>query len=162
MSFLTESAVRRVAMLPRAVAFSAPRTFTTSLAAQRTAPEAVKDGLKTVDRAVSDKLVDGIDVATSAAEKLKQTTDEISSRNNIAGKAQELKGKAAGKASEVEGQVKGTAHEVNSETNLAGKAQELKGKAAGKASEVEGQVKGAAYEAKGKAKGAAEEIKKSL
>jgi uncharacterized protein YjbJ (UPF0337 family) len=134
MSFLTESAVRRVAMLPRAVAISAPRPFTTSLMAQKTATESVKDGLKTVDRTVSDKLVDGIDAATSAAEKVKKTTDEVASRNNIAGKADELKGKA----------------------------EELKGKAAGKASEVEGQAKGAAHQARGKAKGAAEEVKKSL
>jgi hypothetical protein len=45
----------------RTIAF-APRAFSTSLVAQRTAAQAAKDTLKTVDRKVSDKLVDGIEV----------------------------------------------------------------------------------------------------
>jgi hypothetical protein len=68
MSFVTEVLARRIATvpvaIPRAVAVQAPRSFTTTIAAQRTPTEAVKDGLKTVDRAVSDKLVDGIDIGS--------------------------------------------------------------------------------------------------
>lgn len=64
MSFLIETSFRRLATVPlpatRVAATSASRSFTTSLAARKSATETVKDGLKTVDRAVSDKLVDGI------------------------------------------------------------------------------------------------------
>lgn len=63
MSFLIEATGRRLATIPRVIpraAVAAPRTFTTSFAAQKSATETVKDGLKTVDRKVSDKLVDGI------------------------------------------------------------------------------------------------------
>jgi hypothetical protein len=65
MSFLIEATTRRLATaLPRAsIATQAPRAFSTSFAHQKTATETVKDGLKTVDRAVSDKLVDGLDAA---------------------------------------------------------------------------------------------------
>ena len=63
MSFLIETVSRRMAVAPiyRVAVASAPRTFTTSIAARKSATETVKDGLKTVDRAVSDKIVDGID-----------------------------------------------------------------------------------------------------
>jgi hypothetical protein len=148
MSFLTESAVRRVAMLPRAIAITAPRPFTTSLRVQKTATETIKDSAKAVDRAVSDKLVDGIDAATSAAEKVKQSTEHVA-KNDVAAKAQELKAKAAGKASELEGEAKGAAHQA------AKKAQSTADVAAGKA-------KGTANVAAGKAKGTAEEVKRSL
>lgn len=64
MSFLIETTFRRLATAPlpatRVAAVSASRTFTTSFAAQKSATETVKDGLKSVDRVVSDKLVDGI------------------------------------------------------------------------------------------------------
>lgn len=63
MSYITQTLARRVATVPRAVAVHAPRAFTTSIARQKTPVDSVKDGLKTVDRAVSDKLVDGINVA---------------------------------------------------------------------------------------------------
>ena len=58
MSFLTRTAIRTA---PRVSAF-APRAFSTSFVAQKTATEAVKDTVKGVDRAVSDKLVDGIEI----------------------------------------------------------------------------------------------------
>ncbi len=67
MSFLTEAATRRLATLqvPRTLATSAPRAaFSSSVTLQRTPVEAAKDTLKTVDRAVSDKLVDGIDITS--------------------------------------------------------------------------------------------------
>jgi hypothetical protein len=40
---------------------SSPRLFTTSVVQQKTATDTVKDGLKQVDRAVSDVAVAGID-----------------------------------------------------------------------------------------------------
>jgi hypothetical protein len=69
MSFLTESAIRRLAItVPRAavaapIAVHAPRAFSTSLAQRKTVTDNVKDGLKTVDRTVSDTLVAGLDAA---------------------------------------------------------------------------------------------------
>ncbi|KEY65414.1 hypothetical protein S7711_04312 [Stachybotrys chartarum IBT 7711] len=140
MSFLTSNLTRRVApvaaSVPRAIAVQAPRTFTTSIAAQKTATETVKDGLKSVDRAVSDKIVDGIDLASAAAQKVKGSAEV--NANEASAKAQELKGEASGKA------------------------QELKGEASGKASELSGRAKGAAEQAKGTAKGTAEEVKRNL
>jgi hypothetical protein len=61
MSFITQNVIRRVALAPRVIAFQAPRSFTTSFAAQRTATDAVKETAKKVDRVVSDKIVDGIE-----------------------------------------------------------------------------------------------------
>ena len=66
MSSFTQTAARRVATLqiPRTLAQSAPRAaFSTSINLQKTPVESAKDALKTVDRAVSNKIVDGIDVA---------------------------------------------------------------------------------------------------
>lgn len=66
MSFLTEITLRRMAtvQLPRTMAATAPRAaFSTSVRQRKTATESVKDGLKTVDRAVSDKIVGGIDMS---------------------------------------------------------------------------------------------------
>ena len=65
MSSSLQIAARRVATLqiPRTIASSAPRAaFSTSIQLQKSATETAKDALKTVDRAVSDKLVDGIDI----------------------------------------------------------------------------------------------------
>ncbi|KAK0729511.1 hypothetical protein B0H67DRAFT_466906, partial [Lasiosphaeris hirsuta] len=119
MSFLTETAMRRVAALqvPRTLATSAPRaSFSTSIAFQKTATDSAKDALKSVDRAVSDKLVDGIDIGTTVASKLKETTENITA-GDVKGKAAELQGEAKGKASEMAGKAKGAVGE------MAGKAQ---------------------------------------
>lgn len=64
MSFLTETAVRRLATVPRTFAVSTvPRAaFSSSIILQKTATETAKDAVKQVDRAVSDKLVDGINI----------------------------------------------------------------------------------------------------
>lgn len=63
MSFLTEMTTRRMATLSRARFATVPRaTFTTSVYLRKNVVDAGKDTLKTVDRAVSDKLVDGIDI----------------------------------------------------------------------------------------------------
>jgi hypothetical protein len=61
MSFLA----RRAATLsiPRTALATVPRaSFTTTVLLRKTATETVKDGVKAVDRAVSDKLVDGINI----------------------------------------------------------------------------------------------------
>jgi hypothetical protein len=58
MSFLT-----RTQPMLRTRAFAvAPRAFSTSFVVRKSATEAVKDTVKGVDRAVSDKIVDGIEV----------------------------------------------------------------------------------------------------
>ncbi|KAF6810749.1 lea domain protein [Colletotrichum plurivorum] len=118
MSFLIESAGRRIAALPRVVPRAvavAPRQFTTATPAQKSATEAVKDGLKTVDRKVSDKLVDGINIGSTVASKVKEASADVT-EGNATGKAQELRGEAKGKAQELKGDAKGKANE------LAGKA----------------------------------------
>lgn len=57
-------ATRRVAtQIPRAAAASAPRAaFSSSVTLQKSIAETVKDTLNTVNRAVSDKALDGIDI----------------------------------------------------------------------------------------------------
>jgi hypothetical protein len=55
-SSLTRTVAQRALVLPRALVVPAQRTFTTSLANQKTATESVKDGLKKVDRVVSDNI----------------------------------------------------------------------------------------------------------
>jgi len=60
MSFLTEAVARRVPLASRVVLVPVPRQFSTSIAARKSVTEAAKETLKTVDRKVSDKLVDGI------------------------------------------------------------------------------------------------------
>ncbi|PTB44485.1 uncharacterized protein TrAFT101_003037 [Trichoderma asperellum] len=142
MSFLT-----RTINTSRTVAFATPvsriaaartsRTFTTSLAAQKTATETVKDELKHIDRVVSDKLVDGINIATAASHKVKETAEDLS---------------RSGVASQVEGEA----------AHARAKAEEMKGRAAGKAQEMKGKAKGAAAETKGKAKENLEEMQSNL
>ncbi|KAI8626163.1 hypothetical protein F5Y19DRAFT_478768 [Xylariaceae sp. FL1651] len=112
MSFLTEAAVRRLALTSRVAAVQTPRQFSTSIAARKSVTEAAKDTIKTVDRKVSDKLVDGINAGSRATEK-------------VTGKATEANYKAAGSAEEIRGKMKG-------------EAEELKGKAKGAAKEAEG------------------------
>lgn len=64
MSFLIEASVRRMATIPRTLAVSSVSraSFTTTVQLHKSATETVKDSVKSVDRAVSDKLVDGIDL----------------------------------------------------------------------------------------------------
>jgi hypothetical protein len=57
MSFLGRTTIRSA----RTATF-APRAFSTSFVARKSPTEAVKDTVKTVDRKVSDKLVDGIEL----------------------------------------------------------------------------------------------------
>jgi hypothetical protein len=60
MSFLTSRAF--TTMRAGALPALATRGFATTVLRQKTATETVKDTLKTVDRAVSDKIVDGIEL----------------------------------------------------------------------------------------------------
>merc|ERR1712054_149741 len=119
MSAIAAVTARRAAALPRAaIAFHAARPFTTTVIQQKNVTESVKDGLKSVDRAVSDKIVVGLDAAAAAKEKAE-------------GKAEKISGKAEGAAEEL----KGGAQQVK------GQAQELKGEAKGKAAELKGKAK---------------------
>jgi len=114
MSFLTEFAARRVAafQLPRTIATSAPRAaFSSSVVFQKSAAATVKDTAKTVDRAVSDKLVDGIEIGSTVAAKVKEAGQEVF-QGKATGKAAELRGEAQGKASELAGKAKGAAAEA--------------------------------------------------
>lgn len=62
MSFLTEATTRRMAALSRTRLTTLPRaSFTTSIYLRKNVVDAGKDALKSVDRAVSNKIVDGID-----------------------------------------------------------------------------------------------------
>merc|ERR1712230_236301 len=106
-SFLTWRTVTRATRAP-ATSF-APRAFSTTFVARKSATESVKDGVKTVDRKVSDVLVEGIEVGQTAAQK-----------------AKEVAGEAKGKANEVAGEAKGKANELAGEAK--GKKEELKGK----------------------------------
>ncbi|KAI0397546.1 hypothetical protein F5Y17DRAFT_454949 [Xylariaceae sp. FL0594] len=140
MSFLTEVITRRVPLASRAaVSIQAPRQFSTSLAARKSVTEAAKDTLKTVDRKVSDKLVDTINAGSKAAEK-------------VSGKTTEASYKAAGTAEEIRSKAKAEASELKGET------EELKGKAKAAAFEAEGKVKGVAKETEGKVKGAMQRL----
>ncbi|KAF4980907.1 hypothetical protein FZEAL_3192 [Fusarium zealandicum] len=125
MSFLTQNVLRRVALAPRVISIQAPRAFTTSFVVQRTATEAVKDTAKKVDRVVSDKIVDGIEVGENVTGKVKETAQDVTGGNATA-KAQELKGEAKGKAQELKGEAKGVAQEARGKAK--GAAEEVKSK----------------------------------
>merc|ERR1711964_645511 len=105
-SFLTWRTVTRATRAP-ATSF-APRAFPTTFVARKSVTESVKDGVKTVDRKVSDVLVEGM------------------SSSEMKGKANEVAGEAKGKANEVAGEAKGKANELAGEAK--GKKEELKGK----------------------------------
>merc|ERR1719380_343076 len=105
MSAIAAVTARRAAALPRAaIAFHAARPFTTTVIQQKNVTESVKDGLKSVDRAVSDKIVVGLDAAAAAKEKAEGEAKET--KGDLTGKAQELKGEAKGKAAELKGKAK--------------------------------------------------------
>ena len=66
MSF-TQLAIRRVATVSRAAAPTVPRaTFATTVRLQKNPIDTAKDGLKKVDRVVSDKIVDGINIGSKS------------------------------------------------------------------------------------------------
>ncbi|TVY46859.1 hypothetical protein LOCC1_G002784 [Lachnellula occidentalis] len=125
MSFLTRTTpMLRVA----ARASCAPRAFSTSLALKKSPVEAVKDTAKTVDRKISDTLVDGIEIGQTAAEKAKAAAGLASDK--ASGKTAEMAGEAKGMAGQAQGKAQGMAGQAK------GKAAELKGEAMGKAEET--------------------------
>ena len=66
MSFLTERAIRSAAPLCRLAVPHAQRAFATSALLRKSPTESVKDGLKTVDRTVTDNVVlPGLETAGS-------------------------------------------------------------------------------------------------
>ncbi|KAI4595749.1 hypothetical protein KJ359_006740 [Pestalotiopsis sp. 9143b] len=108
MSFLTETVTRRLAISSRAALVQTPRQFSISTRYQKSATETVKDAAKTVDRKVSDKLVDGINAASGAAAKV--TDSDVAGK--VKGTAEEIRGEAKGKAAEAEGNAKGAANQA--------------------------------------------------
>jgi len=90
----------------------APRLFSTAVVYQKSATETVKDGLKAVDRTVSDTVVAGIDKGVEVKDK----AADIAGINakKAQGEVQEKLGEAQGKYAEVKGEAKGKAQEVSS------------------------------------------------
>ncbi|OAF57496.1 hypothetical protein VC83_04577 [Pseudogymnoascus destructans] len=114
MSFLARSAqpIRQIVRTPVVT-----RAFTVSAMRQKGPVDAAKDALKTVDRKVSDKLVGGIKVGETVAEKTKQATglkghqakrefeeDLYNEEGEVKGKINEAIGEAKGKVREAEGE----------------------------------------------------------
>lgn len=130
MSFLTS----RTFAVARTGAFApAARAFTTTALHQKTATQAVKDTLKTVDRAVASKIVDGIELGGSSLPSLHNRVILNANPNSTEAATQKVK-ETTGIATD----------------EAKGKASELSGEAKGKASEMTGKTKGKAAEAKGK------------
>ncbi|ROV94753.1 hypothetical protein VMCG_08837 [Cytospora schulzeri] len=134
MSSFAQLTARRVATVSRSAASSTfstvPRaSFTTTVQLQKNPIDTAKDGLKKVDRVVSDKLVDGINIGTDVKDKVKEAGSDVTS-GKTSGQAAELRGEAKGKASELKGDAKEAAGEAK------GKASELKGKAKEKVNEL--------------------------
>lgn len=139
-----------MALTARASLVQAPRQFSTSIVAQKSATESVKDGLKTVDRKVSDKLVDGINAGGRCFSNHpppphsfieKGAGIELTSVILIIAAATDKVKKATTGATE------------STVGNTKASAEELRGQATGKAAELKGEAKGAAKEAEGKVKG---------
>ncbi|KIH93034.1 hypothetical protein SPBR_03277 [Sporothrix brasiliensis 5110] len=172
MSFLTESTLRRVATAaPRISATTfAPRVATASFIHSRhlssTAPqrktvtESAKDTLKSVDRAVSDKLVDGINIGcklAAVADKAKEASKDITG-GRVAGKADELRDDLASKAKHAKNDVAYKAEELRDD--LASKAKHAKNDAAYKADELRDDLAAKAKHAKNEAAYKADEFTK--
>ncbi|PFH55800.1 hypothetical protein XA68_17608 [Ophiocordyceps unilateralis] len=137
MSFATHRFVRlsaRPTTMTRIVAtLPQRRAFTSTSATLKTATETVKDGLKSVDRTVSDNvLVPGLDAAAKAKESVQSMTT-----GDVKQKAAEVKDDMAAKTERAKG-------------DASAKAEELKGDAKAKTEQAKGHVKGAAEEAQSK------------
>jgi len=143
---------RQLGTVSLAFTTQAPRTFATTAAIQRSAQEAVQDTLKRADRAISDKIVDGIDVGSTMTQKLKEGVEEIKA-GKATGQAERIRDEMARKASETASSAEGTA------SKAAGQASKITRETKGKAKEMAGEAKGKAKEMAGEAKGKAEEVK---
>ncbi|KIW14994.1 hypothetical protein PV08_07781 [Exophiala spinifera] len=110
MSFLSSATPALRASVRRSVLTQSPRLFSTTSVQQKGPVEAAKDGLKQVDRAVSDVAVAGIDKTVELKEKAKSVAGVETDKAK--GKASEVAGEAKGKAYELKGEAKGKAEEV--------------------------------------------------
>ncbi|KJZ77626.1 hypothetical protein HIM_02803 [Hirsutella minnesotensis 3608] len=123
MSFLSERLFRGACPAARALsAHGRTRMFSSTAALCKSPTETVKDGLKSVDRAVSDNVVlPGLD----AAAKAKDATQNMTKRD-VKGKAEQVKGQAKGAANQAAGTAQGTASEMAGKAK--GTAEEIKSK----------------------------------
>jgi len=62
MSFLTRTVLPRFSVQASSLRVAGARAFSTTLVTIKIVPDAVKEPVKKIDRAVSDKLVDGIEL----------------------------------------------------------------------------------------------------
>ncbi|OAQ66446.1 hypothetical protein VFPPC_14335 [Pochonia chlamydosporia 170] len=121
MSFLTERTLRSAVPLCRTIMAQSPRAFSTSVVMRKSPTDSVKDGLKTVDRTVTDNIVlPGLEAAASAGSKIKEGADTVAHGSKgkaaeVEGKAEELKGKAKGAAAHAEGKAKGAAENLKNQ-----------------------------------------------
>lgn len=139
-----------MATISRARFTTVPRaTFTTSVYLRKSIVDAGKDALKTADRAVSDKIVDGIDVGGMSEISSSLVCDTCIQRKLIFHLV-DAKNKAKDAAAPIIGQAKGKASELSGEAQ--GKAAELKGEAKGNAASAQGTAEEKIGELKGKAK----------
>jgi len=111
MSFLYKTTPAIRTTVRSSVARSSPRLFSTSILQQKSATDTVKDGLKSVDRAVSDVAVAGIDKGVELKDKAAEAVG-VDSKESLKGTASQVTGEAKGKAAEVSGKAKGKAEEI--------------------------------------------------
>jgi len=110
MSFLSKTTPLLRTTIRSSTLRSSPRLFSTSIVQQKSAADSVKDGLKSVDRAVSDVAVAGIDKGVELKDKAASAIGTESKKAE--GTASQVAGEAKGKAAEVSGQAKGKAEEI--------------------------------------------------
>ncbi|KAI1609324.1 hypothetical protein EDD37DRAFT_653711 [Exophiala viscosa] len=110
MSFLYTATPALRAVARASALRQSPRLFSTTLIQQKSPVDSAKDTLKSVDRAVSDAAVSGIDKGVEIKDKVKAAAGVETSKAE--GKASEVAGEAKGKAAELKGQAKGKAEEI--------------------------------------------------
>ncbi|KIW89094.1 uncharacterized protein Z519_10579 [Cladophialophora bantiana CBS 173.52] len=110
MSFLYQTTRVLRTAVRSSVVRSSPRLFSATVIQNKSATETVKDGLKTVDRAVSDVAVAGIDKGVELKDKAAEAIGVETKK--VEGTASQVAGGAKGKTAELSGQAKGKAEEV--------------------------------------------------
>ncbi|KAK5057860.1 hypothetical protein LTR84_011861 [Exophiala bonariae] len=110
MSFLSRTTPILRTAVRSSTTYSAPRFFSVATVHQKSATETVKDGLKAVDRTISDAAVAGIDKGVEVKEAVAGTASKETGKAQ--GTAQEVAGEAKGKAAELKGQAKGKVEEI--------------------------------------------------
>jgi hypothetical protein len=178
------SLTSRTALIARRVATQATKStilpraaFSTTNPHQKSAVASAKDTLKSVDRTVSDKLVDGIDIGSSFHLSFLYPTPSPPSPFTISHLISphhpshpphnhnhnrplfSLTNKRSNNIATVAGKLKDAASDVQSgKTTATQKASELAGEAKGAASNLAGQAKGKVGEVAGEARGKANEV----